>query len=170
LLSRLADVAERAGAMGYLIEVLVLQALALQALDRPEPALASLEHALCVAEPSGYVRVFVDEGSPMRQLLQQALAKGIRVDYARKLVGAFGEEAAATPWPPSAHKALIEPLSQRETEVLRLLSTHLSSAEMAEVLFVSVHTVRSHIKSIYGKLDVHSRSEAVSRAQSLDLL
>jgi LuxR family maltose regulon positive regulatory protein len=164
LLTRLVEVTEAAGAMGYLIESLVLRALALQAQGKYEQALAALERALIIAEPEGYVRTFVDEGPQLAHLLRRAVVQGIAVDYAGSLLAALADEAAAVPTP------LVEPLSPRETEVLRLLTTHLSHAEMAEELVVSLNTLRSHVKSIYSKLDVHSRMEAVERATELGLL
>jgi LuxR family maltose regulon positive regulatory protein len=160
--------------MSYLIETLVLQALTLQAQGKDDQALAALERALTLAEPEGYVRTFIDEGSQMDQLLRRAVVQGIAVDYAGKLLAALEEEATKAAAPPAvsggALLPLLEPLSPRETEVLRLLTTHLSHAEMAEELVVSVNTVRSHVKNIYGKLDVHSRMEAVERARELGLL
>jgi LuxR family maltose regulon positive regulatory protein len=164
LLTRLLSVVELAGAEGHAIETLVLQALTLQAQGEAEQALAALERALTLAEPEGYVRTFIDEGPPMGQLLRRAVVQGITVEYAGKLLAALEEEAT------KATSPLVEPLSPRETEVLRLLTTHLSHAEMAEELVVSVNTLRSHLKSIYGKLDAHSRMEAVERARELGLL
>jgi LuxR family maltose regulon positive regulatory protein len=171
LLTGLLEVARAAGAMGYVIEILVLQAMALQAQGKIDQALTPLERALSLAEPEGYVRTFVDEGPPMAQLLRQAVARGIAVDYVGKLLAALEKETKEKqrmmePFPPS----LVEPLSERELEVLRLLTTHLSSTEIAEELFIAASTVRSHIKSIYGKLNVHSRKDAVRRAKELELL
>jgi LuxR family maltose regulon positive regulatory protein len=144
--------------------------MARQAQGAAPAALAALERALAVAQPEGYVRTFVDEGLPMAGLLRQALARGSSVEYVRRLLDAFEREAAALLSSPPDQAGLVEPLSERELEVLRLLSTHLSSTEMAQGLFISVNTVRSHIKNIYGKLGVHSRGEAVARAQKLNLL
>jgi LuxR family maltose regulon positive regulatory protein len=174
LLTRLVEVTEAAGAMGYVIESLVLQALALQAQGKEDLALAALERALALGEPEGYVRTFIDEGPQMGQLLRRAVVQGISVDYAGRLLAALEEEATRTATPlaisEGARPPLVEPLSPRETEVLRLLTTHLSHAEMAEEMVVSVNTVRSHVKSIYGKLGVHSRMEAVERAREMGLL
>ena len=162
--------------MGHLIEALVLQALALQGQGKDDQALAALERALTLAEPEGYVRTFTDEGRSMGRLLRQAVIQGLAVEYAGKLLAALEEEAAKAATPLAVSRSggalplLLEPLSPRETEVLRLLTTHLSHAEMAEELVVSVSTVRSHVKSIYSKLDVHSRMEAVERARELGLL
>jgi len=141
-------------------------------------AMTSLERALSLAEPEGYVRVFVDEGEPMARLLRQAASRGIAPEYVSKLLAAFEGEVkdqraktkAADSSSTFRPSSLVEPLSEREAEVLRLLTTSLSSTEIAEELVVSVNTVRSHIKSIYGKLNVHSRYEAVARAKELNLL
>jgi LuxR family maltose regulon positive regulatory protein len=99
----------------------------------------------------------------MQAMLGLAASRGIALDYANKLLAAFGEATS-----PSA--LLVEPLSGRELEVLRLLTTRLSSTEIARQLVISVHTVRSHVKNIYGKLNVHSRANAVRRAKELGLL
>jgi LuxR family maltose regulon positive regulatory protein len=174
LLARLVEMTEAAGAMNHVIEMLVLQALALQAQDKDGQALAALERALTLAEPEGYVRTFVDEGALMGRLLRRAVRQGIAVGYASKLLAALEDEATRgvrlLAVSEGASPPLLEPPSPRETEVLRLLATHLSHAEMAEELVVSVSTVRSHVKSIYSKLDAHSRMEAVQRARQLGLL
>ena len=171
LLARLLEVAETAGANGYVIEILVLQALAQHAQRKTDPSLNALERALSLAEPQGYVRIFVDEGASMAPLLRQTIAGGIAVDYAGRLLATLESEMrekrrATTPAPSS----MVEPLSERELEVLRLLTTHLSSTEIAQELLISANTVRSHIKSIYGKLSVHSRKDAVQRARELEVL
>jgi len=110
----------------------------------------------------------------MGKLLRQAMAQGIAVDYVNKLLAALESEMKherrLTTTAPSSFLLLTEPLSERELEVLRLLTTHLSSTEIAEELFISVNTVRSHVKNIYGKLNVHSRKDAIQRAQELELL
>jgi LuxR family maltose regulon positive regulatory protein len=174
LLTSLVEMTEAAGAMGYAIESLVLRALALHGQGKHDQAHVALGRALNLAEPEGYVRTFIDEGWRMGQLLRQAVVHGTAVDYAGKLLAALDQGATETTAAPAVAEGalppLLEPLSPRETEVLRLLTTHLSHAEMAEELVVSVHTVRSHVKSIYGKLDVHSRMEAVDRARELRLL
>ena len=166
LLARLLAATEKAGWIHKEINILILQALALQAGGDSEEALAALARALALAEPEGYVRTFVDEGAPMGKLLRQAIAQGIAVDYVSKLLAALENEMKDE----RRMTELVEPLSERELEVLRFLTTHLSSTEIAEELFISVHTVRSHMKSIYGKLNVHSRKDAVRRAKELELL
>jgi LuxR family maltose regulon positive regulatory protein len=174
LLARLVEMTGAAGAMSYVIEMLVLQALTFQAQGKEDEALTALERALTLAQPEGYVRTFVDEGALMGRLLRRAVLQGIAVDYASKLLTALEDEetrgARLLTVSEGAAPPLLEPLSPRETEVLRLLTTPLSHVEMAKELVVSVSTVRSHVKSIYSKLDVHSRMEAVERARQLNLL
>ena len=190
LLARLLQAAEEGGRTGSVIEILMLQALAHHAQGDLPRARAALEHALTLAEPEGYVRLFVDEGEPMRLLISDY---GLRIEkrkhgegrnsieYAGKLLAAFAQPAAL---PPSVirnpaplrsgddrHKsAMIEPLSERELEVLKLLGTELSGPEIADRLSVSLNTVRTHTKNIYGKLGANSRRAAVRRAEELDLL
>jgi LuxR family maltose regulon positive regulatory protein len=177
-LARLLEATEAAKAMGRTIETLVLQAVAFQAQGEGEQSLNTLERALSLAEPEGYVRTFIEEGALMAALLRIALARGLAPAYVTRLLAAFGteeqEDAVTEERPPPtlapSVSPLLEPLSERELEVLRLLKTSLSSTGIAQELFISVSTVRSHIKNIYGKLDVHSRYEAVARAEQLNLL
>jgi LuxR family maltose regulon positive regulatory protein len=164
LLMRLLKMVEAAGAMRPAIELFILQALVLQAQGEGDRALAALERALSLAEPEGYVRVFISEGAPMGELLRQAAVRGIRLDYVGKLLAALEGEMHKRGMTES-----IEPLSEREMEVLRLLTTPLSAPDIAKELYVSVHTVRSHIRSIYRKLNVHKRMEAIQRAKELEL-
>jgi LuxR family maltose regulon positive regulatory protein len=171
LLARLIEMAEVSGAMGYVIEILILQAMALQSRGKVDQALNPLERALSLAEPEGYVRIFIDEGVPMGRLLRWAIAKGVRMAYAGKLLTALEVDAAEKRQPGTiAPASMVEPLSERELEVLRLLTTHLSSTDIAGELTISVNTVRTHIKNIYGKLGTHSREEAVQKAEALHLL
>jgi LuxR family maltose regulon positive regulatory protein len=172
LLGHLLHMAEAAGAMSLAIKGLALQALALHALGSDEQALSVLGRALLLAEPEGYVRTFVDEGPAMADLLRQAARRGITSHYTAKLLAAFPtpELKGKAPIPGLKIEDLVEPLSERESEVLRLLATSMPTAEIADSLFISVYTVRSHIKNIYGKLDVHTRMEAAQRAAELGLL
>jgi LuxR family maltose regulon positive regulatory protein len=155
------------------IETQNLRALAFQAKGDVPEAIRILESVLALAEPGGFVRIFVDEGEPMARLLRQALSRGIMPTYVERLLAAFGQPdgAPADEKPVAPHlPALIEPLSEREMEVLRLLSAGLSNPEIAQELYIAVSTVRSHLKSIYSKLDVHKRWDAVRLAEELDLI
>ncbi|MGD9002543.1 MAG: LuxR C-terminal-related transcriptional regulator, partial [Anaerolineae bacterium] len=173
LLARLLEAAETAGWMGKAIEILVLQALAFQGEGDIDRALLALERALTLAEPQGYIRTFVDEGRPMAALLREAVARGMAQGYADRLFDAFGDGESESPArSPEDSQAftLLDPLTDRELEVLRLLPTSLSGPEMATELVVSVNTLKTHIKRIYSKLNVHSRYEAIDRARELGLL
>jgi LuxR family maltose regulon positive regulatory protein len=169
-LKPLLQAAERLGRMGSAIEILALQALALRAQGDALQATTPLRRALSLAEPAGYVRTFIDEGAPMGELLRQMAARGMRLDYVSKLLAALESETADEQRTPAVAVSLVEPLSGRELQVLRLLTTPLSSTEIAGELLIAVSTVRSHIKSIYGKLNVHRRMEAIERAKELGLL
>ena len=166
LLARLLQAAEEGEQTGSVIEILVLQALAHQVRGDIPAALVPLEHALTLAEPEGYVRIVVDEGPPMATLLKAAAKRGIAANYVRRLLTAFGRTEDST----SPRQALIEPLSERELDVLRLLGTDLAGPEIARELIVSLSTVRTHTKRIYAKLGVNNRRAAVRRAAELDLL
>jgi ATP/maltotriose-dependent transcriptional regulator MalT len=168
LLERLRADAEAKARTGSVLEILVLQALAFSAASAHKTqALTALERALVLAEPEGYVRLFVDEGEPMVALLQQADAHRIASEYVVTLLSAFGEQAKASP---SRAFPLVEPLTERELAVLRLLVRGLSNAEIARELIITVGTVKRHVNSIYGKLGVNSRTQAVARAHTLHLL
>jgi LuxR family maltose regulon positive regulatory protein len=166
LLERLLRAAHDGSRTGSVIEILVVLALAHRVLGDIPAALARLERALTLAEPEGYVRLFVDEGPSMAALLEAARKRGMAPTYIRELLAAFGRPDDRTP----IKQELIEPLSDRELDVLRLLDTDLNGPEIARQLVVSLHTVRSHTKSIYAKLGVNNRRAAVGRAVELDLL
>jgi LuxR family maltose regulon positive regulatory protein len=172
LLERLLQAAEAGRRMGSVIEILVVQALALQAQGNVSQALASMERALALAEPEGYVRIFVDEGEAMRLLIEKQSRNRDHPlsGYADKLLAAFTQPLAA---PKSAiiHQKsdMIEPLSERELEVLKLLRSELSGPEIAQQLIVSLNTFRTHTKNIFNKLGVNNRRAAVRRAEELDL-
>ncbi len=175
LLERLRQAAAAGGRAGSLIEILVLQALAHQAQGLSPLALAALEYALRLAEPEGYVRIFVDEGHPMARLLAEAGGQGIMPDYIHKLLAAFEAEprtaAGNSPaFSPPAAQPLVEPLSERELEVLHLLAQGLSNREIGERLFLALPTVKGHNRNIYSKLQVRRRTEAIARARELGLL
>lgn len=173
LLERLLSEARQGKRMGSVIEALVLQALAHEAQGDTSAALVSLERALTLAAPQGYVRMFLDEELPMKGLLAQADARGIVPDYTSQLLQAFkgeGGHPAPPNQPTTASQTLIEPLSPRELEVLELLAQGLSNREIGERLFLALSTVKGHNSRIYGKLHVRRRTEAVARARELGLL
>jgi LuxR family maltose regulon positive regulatory protein len=173
LLERLLNAAEEGKRTGSVMEILVLQALAREVQGNIPSALAPLERALTLAEPEGYVRLFVDEGPAMARLLYKALGRGIATGYVRRLLAAF-PIAEPEPTGPSTAQAresdLIEPLSERELEVLQLIAEGLTNPEIAARLFLAVNTVKAHTRSMYGKLGVHSRTQAVARARALGIL
>ena len=177
LLERLFKAAEASERTGSALEILVLQALAHKMQGNLLAALIPLQQALILAEPEGYARVFLDEGSGMVQLLREAVTRGIVPGYAGKLLGAVeGEQSKSAYTPthsprfPSLKTTLVEPLSQRELEILRLFNTDLSGPEIARELVIALSTLRTHTKAIYGKLNVNSRRMAVSRAVELGLI
>jgi len=133
----------------------------------------SLERALILAKPGGFIRIFVDEGPPMTRLLYEAATRGIAPEYTRRLLAAFpvAEPEQADPLRTLAPKSeLIEPLSEREFEVLQLVAEGLTNPEIASRLFLALNTVKAHTRNIYGKLNVHSRTQAIARSQELGLL
>jgi LuxR family maltose regulon positive regulatory protein len=164
-LERLLADAEDGDRNGSVIEIQVLLALARRASGDVAGALASLARAMELAEPEGYVRVFVDEGPPMVALLKLAAKQPRTGGYARRLLGAVVSAERAP-----VEQSLVEPLSERELEVLRLLESDLDGPEIARELAVSLNTLRTHTKSIYAKLGVNSRRAAVRRAAELGLL
>jgi LuxR family maltose regulon positive regulatory protein len=159
------------------IEILNLQALAFQSSGEVPQALTALERALTLAEPEGFVRTFVDEGPPMANLLHQAAARGMMPDYTARLLAAF--QPADDGLQTTGHSSLAanrrssdlaEPLSEREIEILQLIAEGLSNREIATRLYLSLNTVKAHTRNIYGKLGVHSRTQAVAKARALGVL
>lgn len=174
--------AEAGKRMGSVIECLALEALASQARGDGDAALVSLGHALVIAQQHQYLRVFIGEGAPMAQLLsilRAALRRGHVAsegspspDYLRRVLQAFKLQTAHAE-PPSAAGAaqpLFEPLSKRELEVLRLIAAGKSNRDIAQELFVSLGTVKKHLNNIFGKLDAHSRTQAVARGRQIGFL
>jgi LuxR family maltose regulon positive regulatory protein len=179
LLERVLAVAEAAGRFGRVIEILCLQALAFQAQKDESAALGALQSALTLAEPQGFVRTFVDEGQPMAALLQKALSRGIARSYTTHLLAAFAtrdterrDQPSDGPASgrPTAVTSTLEPITARELEVLRLLAAGASNAEVARELVVEQSTVKTHLNHLYGKLGVHTRTQALARARALLLL
>jgi LuxR family maltose regulon positive regulatory protein len=166
LLERLLPAAEAGGRTGHVIEILVLRALAHQALGDPPAALGFLTRAVTMAEPEGYVRVFAEAGPAVAALLRAAAKQTASRDYARRLLAAANGPGPSRP----PDQALIEPLSERELDVLRLLGTELDGPAIARELVVSLNTVRTHTRKIYAKLAVSNRRAAVRRAAELNLL
>ncbi|MFN8598092.1 MAG: LuxR C-terminal-related transcriptional regulator [Anaerolineae bacterium] len=171
LLERLYVEVVQAGRQSLMIEVRVLQGLAA---PTTSDALAFLSETLALTQTEGYVRTFVDEGEPMKALLRHAAARGIAPDYVTKLLRVFEsaiETPSVSPAPPiGTPSPLVEPLSERELEVLRLMAAGLSNNEIADKLIIGKGTVKTHVHSILGKLDARDRTQAVIKAQELKLV
>ncbi|MBE9070865.1 hypothetical protein IQ260_29960 [Leptolyngbya cf. ectocarpi LEGE 11479] len=173
LLTRLLKTAETEERIGSIIEVLITQALAYEAKGDLAGAIVPLERALNLAEPEGYVRIFAEHGELMAQLLREAMTRGSTPTYTEWLLTTletWGQPQDAASAVAPSPQPLIEPLSQRELDVLRLLSTELSGPEIARELVVALSTVRTHTKRIYSKLNVTNRRAAVKRATELNLI
>ncbi|MCB9134422.1 MAG: helix-turn-helix transcriptional regulator [Anaerolineales bacterium] len=172
LLERLLKDAEEGGRMGSAIEILILQARACHTQDDPSDALLPLQRALTLAEPEGYVRMFLDEGKSMMQLLREASARKITPDCTDKLLSAFEAEQGENKVKPEQPRLtpLIEPLSQRELEVLQLIAQGLPNQEIGKRLFLALDTVKGHNRRIFDKLQVQRRTEAIARARELGLI
>ncbi|MDY0019770.1 MAG: LuxR C-terminal-related transcriptional regulator [Anaerolineae bacterium] len=166
LLSRLAHQTEAGGRMGRLIEILALQALLCQARGESVQGHTLLKRALLLAQPEGYARTFIDLGAPLVPLLQQVRAEGIAPAYVTALLEALGMQPA----PASASMALLEPLSDREVEVLQMIAAGYTNDEIAGRLYVAVSTVKKHINHMYDKLGVRNRTQAVAKGREAGLL
>ncbi|MBI2953204.1 MAG: hypothetical protein HYY30_02745 [Chloroflexi bacterium] len=170
LLHRLLHVAEVAGRKAVVIEALTLQAVVYRAGGNPPRAFSALERALQLAEPEGYLRLFADLGATVAGLLQEARSRGLAPHYVIKLLAAIGVPGTHAPAHPPTAAALPDPLSEREREVLRLVEAGLSNSQIAEQLIIAVGTVKRHVATIYEKLGVNSRTQAVARARELHIL
>jgi LuxR family transcriptional regulator, maltose regulon positive regulatory protein len=166
LLQRLGQAADEGGRTGSLIEILVVRSLAHQARGDIPLALGGLRRGLTLAQPEGYVRIFADEGPPMASLLRAVAKQGTPGGYVRRLLAAVGATAASA----TVSQGLVDPLSARELDVLRLLGSDLDGPDIARELVVSLNTVRTHTKNIYAKLGVNNRRAAVRLAHELDLM
>jgi LuxR family maltose regulon positive regulatory protein len=176
-----------------IIEIAVLQALALEKRGRADEALDALKDAVALAEPGGWIRPFVEAGQTMADLLMRLRQQNVSVDYIERILAAFPDTASTTPLPDlrstndkrefeaetitqipdpksKIKNSLVEPLTNRELDVLELLAQRLQNKEIAEKLFVSPATIKSHLESIYQKLNVTNRREAVDKANVLRII
>jgi LuxR family maltose regulon positive regulatory protein len=155
------------------LKAVVLLAVAFDARGERAKAVELLDEALALAEPGGFIRIFVDEGTPMARLLYEACSRGVHQGYVRRLLAAFpvDEPEQATPARTKAAGAgLAEPVSERELEVLSLIAEGLTNQEIAARLYLSLHTVKAHARNIYAKLGVSSRTQAAAKGRALGLL
>ncbi|MEM7801835.1 MAG: LuxR C-terminal-related transcriptional regulator, partial [Chloroflexota bacterium] len=171
ILTPLLQQAESAGRLGSVIELSIVLALALAASGDMQQATLKVQRALALAEPAAYTRIFADEGASIRPLLVAALAQGAEPAYVTRLIGTIdrqlGQDEALETDP---NQLLIEPLSNRELEVLRKLAAGQTNQAIADELFIALSTVKKHVNSIYGKLSVKSRTQAINRARELTLI
>jgi LuxR family maltose regulon positive regulatory protein len=173
LLERLLETTTKGGRTSRMIEILMLHAFAFQARGDTDQAVNWLERALALARPGGFIRIFVDEGPAMAHLLYEALSREIAPDYVRRLLAAFPfveSEQTESSKSQTPESEWLEPLSERELEVLRLIAEGLTNPDIASRLFLSTHTVKVHTRNIYGKLGVHNRTQAVARGKALGIL
>jgi LuxR family maltose regulon positive regulatory protein len=172
-LEKLEKLSKRTKRFNSHIEVLILSALVLDSKNEKEIALDYLHKSLTMAAKEGYVRIFVNEGPPMARLLHEALSRGISPDYVRQLLGAFpiDEPEQATSTKSKVDQSeLIEPLSEREIEVLELIAEGLTNQEISSRLYITLNTVKTHTRQFYAKLGVHTRTQAVARGRALGLI
>jgi LuxR family maltose regulon positive regulatory protein len=167
LLDHALQSAQAVGRLGNAIHILAVQAIVYHAQGQSEQAFARLEQAMGLAEPEGYVRVFIDEGVPMARLLRRMLTRSSASEYVRRLLEALGETVTIEM---PAVSNLIDPLSQRELEVLRLIVEGATNKEIAGELVLTVNTVKRHISNIFGKLHVSNRAQAIAQARELNLI
>lgn len=178
LLSKLLTGVQSMGHIRTIIEVHLLQALLAERQNHPEKARQALLKSLKMAAPEGYLRLFLDEGEPLRSLLAASIPsihEPVLLEYADHLLASFVRTVDRRPSPASGinqpdQKKLIEPLSDRELDVLRLMAEGLSNPAIAKRLYLSTNTLKAHAQNIYIKLDVHNRMEAVNKARELGLL
>ena len=171
LLDRLLDDAEAKMRMSSVLEILMLRALALEAQGDQAGAMRALERAMSLAEPQGYMRLFLDEGAPMEHLLRQAHARGLTRDFIPPLLKALEKQGKVSRYLPTPQSSpLVEPLTEREREVLQLLLTGASNRAIASQLVLSVNTVKKHVYNICSKLGVQSRMQAITKARTFAML
>jgi LuxR family maltose regulon positive regulatory protein len=173
LLERLLQEAEEGKRIRSVIEILILQALSEGARGNITAALEPLNRALALAEPEGYLQIFIDEGPPMARLLFESFSQGIFPDYVQRLLAVFPlvETGSDTPsLDQLSDNEWLEQLSNREIEVLQLIADGLTNQDIATRLFLSLHTVKGHARNIYSKLGVKNRTQAVAKGKSLGIL
>ena len=177
LLERLQSAAEQGERIGSVIHILILRALTHEAQSDLAAAMPPLKKALTLAAPEEYVQTFISEGPPMLRLLSEAARLGILPDYTNRLLKASGQELFTPSFSPTSLsakttlvQALIEPLSDRELEILQLIANGLSNQEISRKLFLALSTVKGHNRNIFGKLEVQRRTEAVARGRELGLI
>jgi LuxR family maltose regulon positive regulatory protein len=170
---------ERQGRIGFALTLMTTLAVALQAHREEERAIQVIGRCLAIAQREGYQRIFIEQGAPLHELLQAAMKCGLAVEYIQELLPAFKlpaaqpmlESPAAYPAPrKTPGTMMLEPLSEREIQVLRLLDSPLTSEDIGRELYISSNTVRTHIKNIYAKLGVNRRTEAVRLAKKIELI
>jgi ATP/maltotriose-dependent transcriptional regulator MalT len=169
---------QEAGFWGRTIELYLMRAVVFSTTGKMEKAMKSLSVALKMGEPEGYLFLFVMHGKPMEKLLRQAVKKEIQKEFAQKLLDIMavessqpkGVDSTTRSSKPGNGEAILEPLSERELDVLRLLNSHLSVPEIAQELTVAPSTVRTHVRVVYNKLGVHGRLEAIQKAKELALI
>jgi LuxR family maltose regulon positive regulatory protein len=159
------QIAVSTGSVWIEIEVLILQSLVFQAQDEMDRALITLQSAIALAEPEGFFRIFLDRGLGMPALLYEAAARGIAPNYIGKLLGTLPVSTSTIQPSP-----MIDPLSERELDVLRLIAAGASNADIAKEFVIAPATVKKHINHIFSKLAVTSRTQAIVRARQLGLL
>jgi len=175
VLGKIEQLTSHTNLKGWLIKVYIQQAILLVLQGLVQPAINRLSQAIVLAEPEGYCRIFINEGKIMATLLQQAYHQGVSPIYIQHLLASFPNEQASLtggptmPLTPST-SLLIEPLSDRELELLQLVATGLSNRDIAKKLYLAVSTVKRHMSNIYGKLGVNSRTQAVAKANELGLI
>jgi LuxR family transcriptional regulator, maltose regulon positive regulatory protein len=168
LIPRLIRILEDSGAAAYLIDALIMQAIALLAKDKPSQALKPLSKALTLGEQGGFIWIFVREGELMEKLLQEAVNCGMSISFAQELLHKINSDRIEARGDEAILPSQAETLTERELDILRYLVSDSTIPEIADSLYISIGTVRTHIKHIYRKLNAHSRFEAVTRARELN--
>ncbi|MCK5430735.1 MAG: HTH domain-containing protein, partial [Anaerolineales bacterium] len=168
LLKKLLPSMKRLGHQSKIFEIQILISIGLQAQGKIDEAVSSINSVLASAEQEEFRRIFLDEGVLLSDLINESISRGFESQFAKQLLDSFTGKREGSQLEKGID--LIEPLSEREIEVLRLLKSELSAPEIADRLHITVSTVRTHIKNIYSKLGVHSRFEAVSKARGLYLI